>query len=175
MSKDWLPSLDPDRHTKAQEWIERLKRCGASDPEELVRSDFTTEVPQIARFFLLRLLAGEIENWLLLDDLIIDNKMSQAEDSLPSPFTEAKRALGKMQETGISKDEIGQLMQWVAYEAISMTLQLIENGSMSHQPGAPSWGLAEIDAKNQVTGRQLKGLHEDLLSFTEFDENVDGV
>jgi hypothetical protein len=175
MAKDWLPSLDPDRYTKAQKWIEHLKRCGASDPEELIESDFTTDVPQIARFFLLRLLGGEIENWLLLDDSIIDNKMSQAENSLPSCFTEAKRALRRMQENGIRKVEIGHLMQWVAYEAISMTLQLIENGTMSHQPEAPSWVLAEIDATNQVTGRQLKGLHEDLLSFIEFDENVNGV
>jgi hypothetical protein len=54
----------------------------------------------------------------------------------------------------------------VAYEAVFGTLSVVDEGS---DPDAddvcPGWALMELDAEGSLSGRQLGGLHESLLSL----------
>jgi hypothetical protein len=56
---EWLATLPPDVRDSAVSLAERFKELGALDPEEWARSEISENIPQMARFMVLRALWRE--------------------------------------------------------------------------------------------------------------------
>ncbi|MCM0674467.1 hypothetical protein NCC78_07165 [Micromonospora phytophila] len=53
---EWLATLSPDVRESAVSLAERFKELGALDPESWARSEISENIPQLARFMVLRAL-----------------------------------------------------------------------------------------------------------------------
>lgn len=129
--------------------IQRLTEYGAENAEEWADSEIGEGIPQEARFLFLRSL------W---PDLIL----TTGTDWCPA----ARRAVA----AGARPDDIDTAMRAAAYEAVFGLLYRLDLGvDEEFDDGAPGWQVVEAreadDEKFVSTGRELIGLHEDLLSM----------
>ena len=166
MAGDWLESLDDDTRKRAVGLIKLMKRAGAPDPEVWVRSEITEDIPQGSRFLILRRLWEQtIDPWR--EDLSwINARIREAEAEPGEVFCDAGQALKRVTACGIDPRDLGTVARMVAYEAIFDLLSIIDEG---YDPeigkNAPGWALMELDAEQEITGRDLGSLHETILSL----------
>lgn len=123
---------------------------GADDPDGWARSEIDEDIPQLARFLVLRGL------W---NDTI---------DSWRDPSAIASVAAGeRLVAAGADIEDLTTFARAVAYEAVFGTLARIDEG---YDPDVeddelPGWLLMETDADEAPTGRHVGSLHEDLLGL----------
>ena len=165
MSENWLTSLKPTQRKKAEQMISRMRDWGAPDAEEWVESEIEEDIPQMARYLILRGLWSEIDAWRDQSSEWVSRMTSTAEEDPSCYFADAGLALKRVQEAGINSDELGRVARLVAYESIFSVLNRIDEGGDPEVENAPGWALAEVDANGEGTGRVVGGLHEDLLSL----------
>jgi hypothetical protein len=166
MTEDWLSSLTPTIRTKAQKMIERMKELGALDAEEWVESEITEDIPQMARFLILRCLWSEMDMWRDDTDNLLKHVLAEAERNPKGYFAEAGRAIQRMLAAGVAVEDIGCVARVAAYEGMLSLVQVIDNGG---DPEAgddlPGWALVEVDANGEGTGRVVDALHESIFEF----------
>jgi hypothetical protein len=166
MADDWLQSLDADTRTKAQQMIDRLARLGAADAAAWVQSELQEDIPQAARFLILRRLWRDIDDWRDNAAAYVPGMIAHAEKAPNAPFADGERALKRMVELGVPVAEIGAFARMVAYEAMFAVVEVIDEGyDPDADEGVPGWGLIEVGAEGELTNRQIGGLHEGLLSL----------
>lgn len=67
---------------------------------------------------------------------------------------------------GASREAITQALRLAAYTAVFTVLHRIDEGHDPDAPDdAPGWSLIEVTGDETPTGRDVGGLHEDLLSL----------
>jgi hypothetical protein len=130
--------------------VQRMRELGADDPESWARSELSEDIPQEARWLLIRQL------WTRC----IDQWTPESMGTIPA----AQRAV----DAGADPQDIAQSMRAAAYAAVHSTLYAIDGPDIDAPPDAPSWALMEIrlgDNDEEIqTGRHVGGLHESILS-----------
>ncbi|MEU8302060.1 hypothetical protein AB0C84_00750 [Actinomadura sp. NPDC048955] len=143
----WLTGLPEQQRTTATGLRDRFARLGAPGPGEWARSEVSEDIPQMARFLLLRRLWEEaINGWG--DPGAVEN--------IP--------AAARLLTAGANRDDIVLAMRTAAFEAVFATLLAIDEGgpiTPDDQP-LPGWRLHETDSTGRDTGRRLGGLYESL-------------
>ncbi len=135
------------RKAAAESLRAQFSALGMTDPLDLVKSEVMEDLPQLARFVLLRSLwQGAINRWTEPDSL----------DQLPA----AQRLL----TAGADREDLVRLVRAIAYEAVFTTLEELDTGSDVNVSGVEAgWVVMESGEDGSPTGRALSGLHEDLL------------
>lgn len=129
---------------------QRMTQLGANDAAGWARSEVEENIAQQARYLVLRhLWARAIDSW---------------QD--PSVLRRVP-ATARLLEQGVNPADLSRAMRLAAYEAVFGVLSVIDEGSDLDAPGdAPGWCLMETESQsNGLTGRNLGGLHEDLLGI----------
>jgi hypothetical protein len=109
--QEWLNSLDVPRKAAAESLRAQFSALGVSDPVDLIKSEVVGDLPQLARFALLRRLwHGAIGGWTEPGSL----------DQLPS----AQRLLA----AGADREDLVRLVRAVACEAVFATLDELDAG-----------------------------------------------
>jgi hypothetical protein len=166
MSPGWLESLDPATRSRAEKLIKLMGELGAPEPEEWVYSEITEDIPQLARFLVLRHLWRDLIDSLREDTSWIQAMVEDAENDPAGPFADAGMALKRLMAAGADLKDIGTVARFVAYEAVFGTLTTIDEGyDPELDEDGPGWALVELDAEGNPTGRSVGGLHESLLSL----------
>ncbi len=164
--EDWPASLDAPARERAERLIRRMEQLGAPDPAEWVYSEMTEDIPQLAIFLVLRRLWPEhIDSWRDSPHWI-PNMIRAAEVDPTDYFADAGQALKRLIAAGVREEDIKSIARFVAYETTFGVLVTLDDGcdpdSLEEGPG---WALMETDAEGNLTGRQIDGLHESILSL----------
>src|SRR5436305_1623357 len=155
MASDWKQSLDEETHAKSVRLIEMMEQAGASDAELWVQSEIQEDIPQVARYLLLRNIGIDAMN--RSDEYLkwLAHEISNPKDSR-STTMEAVAALKSLLDASVNKDDIGKIARYVIEQAIFRTLVVIDNGYDDWHEGltdeAPGWAMAELDAEGELTG-----------------------
>ncbi len=157
----------PPSTTKANQLLSIMRALGASDPDSWVQSEFEENIPQLARFLVLRHLWSRTINRYRDKTSWIPSSIGQAERDPTGMFADAGLALRHMVDAGVNMQDIGNLARCIAYEAVFDVLDIIDDGydgeARASDPTAPGWALMETDDQGELTGRQVSALHEDIL------------
>lgn len=135
----------------------RMTELGAPDPEGWARSEIEEDIPQQARFLVLR----SLWPWTI--------------DRLTASPREIKAA-SRLLDAGADPADVAQLIASTAVRAIFDTLVRIDEGRDWEAPeDSPGWALIEVEAgheEDQLPGRWVGGLHESLSGVVS-DERAD--
>jgi hypothetical protein len=164
---EWFATLSTDQQSKANELVSTLRALGADCPEDWARSEVSEDIPQLARFLVLRRIWPDlIDSWRREPDRWIRQSVEAAGRNPKGHFADAGAALRRMTESGVSTADIASVARMVAYETAFGVVDIIDEG---HEPDAPStaprWALMEFGADGRMTGRDVCSLHEDILSM----------
>ncbi|MEU8185521.1 hypothetical protein AB0B86_32640 [Micromonospora sp. NPDC049047] len=143
---EWLATLPPGARDSAVSLAERFKELGAQDPEGWARSEISEDIPQLARFMVLRALWREaISPW---------TDVSALHDVA---------AAHRLIESGADPHDVLLVARAGAYEAVFAAVCILdEGGDPDARESDPGWHLIETDAQCNPTGREIGGLHESL-------------
>lgn len=145
---DWLRSLTDESRQDAELLRARHREVGNPEPDDWVQSEVSESIPQLTRYLVLRKLWDEINGWEQPDAIM----------SIPA----AKRLI----DAGANRDDVVLLARAAAYEAVFATIHTIDEAHDPDAPGDfPGWILMETTDADGLTGRDVAGLHEDLLSL----------
>ncbi|MET9125431.1 hypothetical protein [Streptomyces sp. NPDC004528] len=145
----WLNSLDMPRKAAAESLRAQFSALGVANSLDLIKSEVMEDLPQLARFVLLRSLwHGAIDGWTESDSL----------DQLP--------AAQRLRAAGADQEDLVRLVRAVAYEAVFATLYELDAGGDVNVSGVQAnWVVMESCEGDSPTRRAMSGLHEDLLSL----------
>ncbi|MFH8751996.1 hypothetical protein ACH4GK_34075 [Streptomyces rimosus] len=111
-------SLDVSRRAAADSLRAQLSALGVTDPADLVKSEVMEDVPQLARFVLLRSLwHGAIDGWTGPGSL----------EQLP--------AAQRLPAAGADREDLVRLARAAAYEAVFATLDELDAGGDANVMG----------------------------------------
>ena len=166
--KAWFEALPDADKERTNSLIAQFKAVDAPTRQEWVRSEVSENLPQLAMYLLLH------DVWVHIDAVVDEADMWIGDALLPSAnpdlplFTDANRAIQKMREAGLSQADIVAVARLAAYNTAWGIVQSIDREqAFQAGEGAPGWRLMETNAAGELTGRDLGGLHESLLSLEE--------
>jgi hypothetical protein len=156
----WIESLPEEKRAAAIELLAQFKSLGATDAEDWAQSEIEEDFAQLARFlFLRRILLSFVNFWRDHPEIWTD------------PFKKGSKAaiaLKKMQDAGISAEEIGAVARMVAYQTATNMVFMIDAGKDRWETKElPGWKLMETNQNGELTGRDVAALHEDMLIMAE--------
>lgn len=129
-----------------------MHAAGCTQPKDWVRSELGEDIPQFARFLMLRdvhRLADAVDDTLteaLYDQPELQHTLDALRAAVPSASLHALlQAYGKALGNGF--------------------VMALDQGPAAPEEGMPGWQLMETDADGAPTGRRVEGLHEDYLDF----------
>jgi hypothetical protein len=165
----WFDRLEDDEKRRTERLLEQFKGYDADEPEEWTRSEIEENIAQLARFlFLRRVLKGHVNQWQESPELWINACQGKPEHNLYAPFPDVGPALTKMLGAGISPGEIGAVARMVAYATAWDIVHQIDSGrDPEAEDNTPGWVLMETTPEREQTGRDIGGLHEDMLVAME--------
>ncbi len=163
----WFASLSPEEQERTNELVSKLRALGAVRPEDWARSEISEDIPQFARFLILRKIWPDIiDRWRREPGVWIDRLIEIAERNPKERFADAGLALKRMRQSGVSAEDIASVTRMAAYEAVFDVLDTIDTGCDFDSPfEGPDWSLMEVRPDGELTGRLVGGLHEDILSM----------
>jgi hypothetical protein len=163
----WLDEFPRSKRQQARELVSIFRDLGADNPQDWARSEVSENIPQLARFlFLRRIWPDQIDCWSHDPEQSITKQIRDAERNPTGHFADAGAALKRMTERGITADDIASVARMVAYETAFAITDRVDEGHDPDAPGeVPGWILMETDANGRMTGRNVGGLHEDLLTM----------
>ncbi|WP_345436331.1 hypothetical protein [Actinoallomurus vinaceus] len=141
--------MNEEDRAAAERLRDRFAEAGELEPENAALSEILEDFPQLARFLVLRHIWPRlIDAWAV----------SGALERLP--------AGARLLETGTDRDDLVKVARSVAYDTAFGLLYMICFGRDDEAAeGSPGWAVMESTPEGELTGRQLDGLHEDLLSL----------
>lgn len=143
---EWLATLSKPDRRRADALLQQLKQVGAPEPETWMRSEVTDNIPQLTRYLVLRHLWNDINEW---------------QESLDN-FESARQLLADGADAAV----LARFARAVAYDSVFFVLDTIDEGYDPDAPeDFPGWKLVETNAQGKPTGRDVGGLHENLLSL----------
>lgn len=127
----------------------RMTDLGAPDPAGWAKSELHENIAQQARYVFLRSTWPQHIDPFGREDVI-------------RRFPAGARLL----DAGVSVADLSTLLRAVAYEAAFSAIERVdERRDPDAPPNAPGWVLMETDSDGRLTGRDIGGLHEDLLTL----------
>jgi hypothetical protein len=159
-------SFTSEQHAHYAHLVEQLRAVGADQPEDWAFSEVAENIPQLARFLVLRhLWRREIDSWQ--DVSWIQDMVARAKRDPTGYFADAGDALQRLIALGATPEDLGRIARYVAYFTVFGTLNAIDTGQDPELDDAyPGWTLMETTHPDEtLTGRFVGGLHESLLSM----------
>ncbi|MFI6358956.1 hypothetical protein ACIBJF_41630 [Streptomyces sp. NPDC050743] len=137
------------RKAAAESLRAQFSALGVADALDLIKSEVLEDLPQLARFVLLRSLwHGVADAW-----------------AEPGSFDRLPAAQCLL-AAGADREDLVRLVRAVAYEAVFATLDELDAGGDVNVSGVNAgWVVMESGEDGSPTGRALSGLHEDLLTM----------
>lgn len=135
-----------------------FEALGADDPQGWAESEDEENLPQLARYRLLRMVWQDIDAW------------SQTAPHWVEAYRREGVAGGAVERAvrlGLTPAELGEIAREVARETAFGLLQGLDDPARGDLPPGtegrlPGWRLGELSARGEPTGRVLGALHEDL-------------
>ncbi|MCO5967471.1 hypothetical protein [Actinoallomurus soli] len=147
MWDEWLADLSPGERTRALELSERFAGLGAEDAEDWARSELAEDLPQLARFLLLR------QVW---EQAINGFDRPGAIDAVP--------AAARLLDSGADRADLITLARRAALDAAFAVLYALDVPNLDvDDDSLPGWSVHETSGDGGRPGRHMDGLHEDLL------------
>ena len=145
---EWLASLPEDERARAVALRARFAELGATDPQEWARTEVEEDVPQLARFLILR------QIWR---DAINSFEREGQVEMLPA----ARRLL----DAGAEHADVVAIARRAAYDAAYATLYAIDVPHPNlDDESLPEWRLHETAGDGRHAGRHIDYLHADLVA-----------
>jgi hypothetical protein len=165
--EEWFSALSQAQQRRTNDLISLLRSLGAKNAENCARSEISEDIAQLARFaFLRRIWSDHIDSWTREPAQWIAGQIRGAERNPKGHFADAGAALKRMTECGVSAHQIASLARMVACETVFAIVDRIDEGQDPDAPSnCPGWIIVETGADEQMTGRPVGGLHEDLLGL----------
>ncbi|QIG04494.1 hypothetical protein [Proteus sp. ZN5] len=133
---------------------EQLKAAGATNPKSWANSELQENIPQFARFLVLKGLTDiyrDVEGNLSEMDIYSDEAI-EIHQKLASQFNEP---------------ELKELLHFYGKSIIGKVIDMLDQGYLYDVNDNIGWSLMELDNKGTTTDRLIQGLHEDFLEFEE--------
>lgn len=122
-------------------------------------------IPQVARaMFLSSLWPKQIDHFTT-DLSWIKQAIEDYHRDPNGAFADAGEALERMVTAAATPDDLGRVARFVAYVTIFQLLYHLDFGSHQEIDDGPGWQLMEVDPGTGLTGREIGGLYEDLLTM----------
>ena len=131
-----------------------MKAAGCTDPRSWVNSELGENLPQFARFLMLR------DVHTLADD--VDSALSEALFDRP----ELEQTLATLRGA-MDPQALHALLRAYGNALGNSFVMAVDEGPAMREDGMPGWLLMETDANDEPTGRLVQGLHEDYLDFDD--------
>src|SRR5438105_1925005 len=114
--EQWYGNLPDEVRARTDALIAELKSNGAADPEVWARSEISENIPQLARYLVLkRLWECEINPWFDDPETWIE-EWSKDRHKTPIPvFADAAEAIRRVRNAGISSKDLGAIARLIAY------------------------------------------------------------
>ncbi|MEV6106668.1 hypothetical protein AB0M28_18400 [Streptomyces sp. NPDC051940] len=134
---------------------------GAANPESWAISEIDEDLPQLARYRLLRATSRDVAAWEGAASRWVEGYQRGGPASEP-----ISRALA----AGVTVEDLGVIAREVARETALGLLYRLSDPTDDAAPAGmeadlPGWQLVEISAAGEATGRVLDGLYEDLAEL----------
>jgi hypothetical protein len=126
--------------------------AGCTEPKDWVRSELAEDIPQFARFLMLR------DVHRLAD--AVDDTLTEALYDQPG----LQRTLDVLR-AAVPRSSLDALLLAYGKALGNGFVMALDQGPAAPEEGMPGWQLIETDADGAPTGRRVEGLHEDYLDF----------
>ena len=133
---------------------EQLKAAGATNPKSWANSELQENIPQFARFLVLKGLTDIYRD--------VEGNLSEIE-SYSDEATEAHQKLASQ----FDEQELKELLHFYGKSIIGKVIDMLDQSYLYDVNGNVGWSLMELDNKGTTTDRLIQGLHEDFLEFEE--------
>ncbi|WP_311749255.1 hypothetical protein [Proteus terrae] len=141
-------------NSRFKDLCEQLKAAGATNPKSWANSELQENIPQFARFLVLKGLTDiyrDVEGNLSEMDIYSD-EAPEVHQKLASQFDE---------------QELKKLLHFYGKSIIGKVIDMLDQGYLYDVNGNVGWSLMELDNEGTTTDRLIQGLHEDFLEFEE--------
>ncbi|HCN44003.1 MAG TPA: hypothetical protein DIS95_16625 [Proteus vulgaris] len=133
---------------------EQLKTAGATNPKSWANSELQENIPQFARFLVLKGLTKiyrDVEGNINEMDIYSD-EATEVYQKVASQFDEKA---------------LKELLHFYGKSMISKVINMLDEGYLYDVNDNVGWSLMELNDKGTTTDRLIQGLHEDFLEFEE--------
>lgn len=139
------------KEQNVQKLAEHFRALGALDPESWARSQIQEGIPQYARFVFLRgAWRGVVADG---DTAWIESRIAQAERRPEAPGAGIGPALERMLASGVSRDDITEVVRVMQWSVLSHIAYLLADSSVVDYPSDATprvhWRLFEVDEDGQ--------------------------
>lgn len=141
-------------NSRFKDLCEQLKAAGATNPKSWANSELQENIPQFARFLVLKGLTDiyrDVEGNLSEMDIYSD-EAPEVHQKLASQFDE---------------QELKKLLHFYGKSIIGKVIDMLDQCYLYDVNGNVGWSLMELDNEGTTTDRLIQGLHEDFLEFEE--------
>lgn len=133
---------------------EQLKVAGATNPKSWANSELQENIPQFARFLVLKGLTDIYRD--------VEENISEM-DIYSDEATEIYQKLASQ----FDKQELKELLHTYGKSIIGKVIDMLDEGYLYSVNDNVGWSLMELDDTGTTTGRLIQGLHEDFIEFEE--------
>lgn len=181
---DAFAHLPPEDRARAGSLAEQFRSLGAEEPEVWALSEVEDNIPQLARFILLRRLWRSAVEWQMPPEEWFAERAPEpseedgeeagedasaeaagADDDGEPAFLAAQQAVQRILAAGVDAEDLKEVARAVFLHAVFDAVHTVDDG---HDPeageGMPGWLLTEVGGDLMLTGRMLDRLHEDLFT-----------
>lgn len=141
-------------NSRFKDLCEQLKAAGATDPKSWVKSELQENIPQVARFLVLKGLTDIYRN---VDENIGEMGIYSDEE------TEVYQKLASQ----FDNQELKRLLHFYGKSVIGKVIEMLDQGYLYDVNDKVGWSLIELNEQGETTDRLIQGLHEDFLEFDE--------
>ncbi|MBG2874552.1 hypothetical protein I4902_15615 [Proteus alimentorum] len=135
---------------------EQLKAAGATNPKSWVNSELQENIPQLARFLVLKGLTDIYHD--------VEGNISEM-DIYSDEITEVYQKLASQ----IDNQELKELLHLYGKSIIGKVIDMLDQSYLYGVNDKVGWSLMELDDKGTTTDRLIQGLHEDFIEFEELE------
>ncbi|NBM53300.1 hypothetical protein LW139_19170 [Proteus vulgaris] len=139
---------------------EQLKAAGATNPKSWANSELQENIPQFARFLVLKGLTDiyrDVEGNINEMDIYSDKANDVYQKLAPQ----------------LDKQELKELLHSYGKSIIGKVIDMLDEGYLYDVNDNVGWSLMELDDKGTTTDRLIQGLHEDFIEFEESELTSD--
>lgn len=138
-----------DRHAQL---TTALLGAGCTAPKDWVHSELSEDIPQFARFLMLRDVHRAAD--------AVDETLADALFDRP----ELEQSVAAMREA-VGAEAVHALLHAYAKALGNSFVMVVDEGPAEQGDNTPGWMLMETDGEGVPTGRLVQALHEDYLDF----------
>ncbi|MEQ4909099.1 hypothetical protein [Proteus vulgaris] len=141
-------------NSRFMDLCEQLKTAGATNPKSWANSELQENIPQFARFLVLKGLTKiyrDVEGNINEMDIYSD-EATEVYQKVASQFDEKA---------------LKELLHFYGKSMISKVINMLDEGYLYDVNDNVGWSLIELNDKGTTTDRLIQGLHEDFLEFEE--------